>query len=68
MATANARNLRKSHEVQGAIELGPRSLALLRRIVMALEKLAETEGGDLGDAFESDDVTWAESTAGQGTL
>lgn len=40
-------------KVQGSVELGPRSLALLRRICAALEALADMDGEDPGRAFET---------------
>ena len=52
---------KKNDGVQGAFELGPRSMALLRRILLALEQQA---GGDrvpdLGKQYEDDEETWPE--------
>ena len=51
---------RKHDAVQGAYELGPRSLALLRRMVRALEALVDQEIADPGKTFEDDTITWPE--------
>lgn len=54
------RKLRKRDDVQGAVELGPRSLALLRRILLALETQLETTVPDPGKEYEDDNETWPE--------
>ncbi len=41
--------------VQGSVELGPRSLALLRRICRALEMLVDEQVPDPGKQSEQDD-------------
>lgn len=48
---------RQHTKVQGAVELGPRSMALLRRIVKGLEILADSEIPDPGidSEFENED-------------
>ncbi len=51
---------RKSDRVRGAYELGPRSLALLRRILKALETLIDDEVPDPGKASEDETITWPE--------
>lgn len=38
----------------GTVELGPRSLALLRRILVCLERIADTQTADPGKTFEDD--------------
>ena len=53
-------SVRKHDKIQGVFELGPRSLALLRRMVFLLEAMADAEGADPGKASESGDVTWPE--------
>lgn len=40
------------------MELGPRSLALLRRILMALEEIAGEQMPDPGKQYEDETVTW----------
>ena len=40
--------------------LGPRSLALLRRICFALETLVEERVPDLGRTYEDPEETWPE--------
>lgn len=44
--------IKRGDGVTGAVELGPRSLALLRRAVFALEQLAGIEAPDPGKASE----------------
>lgn len=56
---------RRRDSVQGAFELGPRSMALLRRLVFLMEQ-AFNEGvsvPDPGKDTEDEDVTWP--TAGE---
>lgn len=55
------RKIRRKHDaVQGAMELGPRSLALLRRMCLALEMLANNGQRipDLGKPYEDDTIAW----------
>jgi hypothetical protein len=40
----------------GTMELGPRSMALLRRILLALETIAGHEVPDLGRQYEDDEA------------
>lgn len=42
----------------GTVELGPRSLALLRRMLLCLEKLADMRTADPGKQFEDDAAQW----------
>lgn len=53
-------NVKRRDGVQGAVELGPRSLALLRRMVQLLEQIADSDAPDPGKATEDDSVTWPE--------
>lgn len=48
----------KRDAVSGAVELGPRSLALLRRIALALEVLVGDQVPDPGKASEDESITW----------
>jgi hypothetical protein len=48
----------KNDRVSTAVELGPRALALLRRICRALEILADDEVADPGKRFEDNDQLW----------
>lgn len=45
-------------DVQGAYELGPRSLALLRRILVGIETLAGGKIADPGKEYEDETITW----------
>ncbi len=57
MATVtNTVGRRKRSGVQGAMELGPRSLALLRRIELALELLVGHTIEDPGQGSENEDT------------
>lgn len=55
MSSATA--MKKRDSVTGAVELGPRSLALLRRILVALEAMAG-KTSDPGKQYEDEDETW----------
>ena len=50
--------IRRHDRVTTAVELGPRSLALLRRIVAAPEILVGSEIEDPGKSYEDETVTW----------
>jgi hypothetical protein len=54
-----AGSTRKRDSVQGAVELGPRSMALLRRILLALEALSGPTA-DPGKQHEDEEVEWPE--------
>ena len=51
----------KTDRVQGAVELGPRSLSLLRRIVLGLEEILDHQIEDPGKEYEDDSQEWPES-------
>ncbi len=52
---ATRRNHAKEDAVQGAVELGPRSLALLRRILTCLEILANN-GNQVPDPGKNEEI------------
>lgn len=52
---------RRNDRVQGAVELGPRSLALLRRLVAAMEEVLGHSVEDPGKPYEDGSLDWAEN-------
>ena len=51
----------KNDNVQGAVELGPRSLALLRRILVGLEEMVGHPIEDPGKPYEDGSLDWNEN-------
>jgi hypothetical protein len=51
----------KNDNVQGAVELGPRSLALLRRLLVGLEEMIGHPIDDPGKPYEDGSLDWNEN-------